>query len=152
MLEIHYRALVRQPGDRLVRIDTPTWEGFCHGTLPLTERHGIIPAPGGQPGEERGQLIDILVLTLRQDTFPAPPILELVEPFRLSVDEHGFLQRLHINLDPLADPDIIDLRPRLVTSYLRRTYHWRPSAALIAAAMTLCGPPSAHDVRQRTPG
>jgi hypothetical protein len=97
-------------------------------------------------------LIDILLLTLRRDEFRSPPILELVEPFRLGIDEHGFLMRLHINLEPLADPGIIDLRPLLVTGYLRRAYQWRPSVALIGAAMTMCGLHSTPDVRQRTPG
>ena len=155
MLEIHHRALLRQTGNQLRRIEPVTWEGFCHGTLPLTARHGVIPVSDELPRDppaEGLRLIDILLLTLRQDELSSEPYLELIEPFRLSIDEHGFLRRLHVNLDPLADPEIIDLRPRLVTGYLRRAYHWRPSAALIAAAMMLCGVGSPQDVRQHTPG
>jgi hypothetical protein len=147
---------LRQPGDRLRRIDPLTWDGFCRGAVPLTTRHGVSPVPAhqpsGQPGIDGPRLIDILLLTLRQDEFPSQPFVELLEPFRLSIDEHGFLQRLHVNVDPLADPEIIDLRPRLVGRYLRRAYHWRPSATLIASAMAICGLPSVPDVRQYTPG
>ena len=135
MPEIHHQALLRQPGDRLQRIDPLTWEGFCSGAVPLTSQHGVIPLSG----DDNQQLIDVMLLTLRQDEFPSSPVLELVEPIRLSIDEHGFLRRLHVTLDPLTDPDVIDLRPRLVSRYLRRAYSWRPSTALIAAAMTLCG-------------
>jgi hypothetical protein len=154
MLEIHHRALLRLPGDQLRRIDPPIWDGFCRGTVPLTTRHGVSPAPAHQPGQaglDGQRLIDILLLTLRQDEYPSQPYVELLEPFRLSIDEHGFLQRLHVNVDPLTDPEIIDLRPRLVGRYLRRAYHWRPSAALIAAAMVMCGLPNTQDVRQDTP-
>jgi len=137
MLGIHHRALLRHPGDRLQRIDPLTWEGFCRGALPLTSQHGIISVPGHE-GEGQ-QLVDILLLTLRQDEYSSQLVLELVEPFRLNIDEHGFLRRLHVNLDPLPDPDVIDLRGRLITGYLRRAYQWCPSATLIAAALTLCG-------------
>ena len=155
MLEIHHRALLRQPGDRLRRIEPLTWDRFCRGTVPLTTRHGVSPVPAyqpsGQPGIDGQRLIDILLLTLRQDEFSSQQYVDLFEPFRLSIDEHGFLQRLHVSMDPLADPEIIDLRPRLVGRYLRRVYHWCPSAALIAAATAMCGLPSTQDVRQHTP-
>jgi hypothetical protein len=155
MLEIHHRALLREPGDRLRHIDPLTWNGFCRGTVPLTTQHGVTPVSAHQPGSPYGaegqRLIDILLLTLRQDEFSLQQYVDLFEPFRLSIDEHGFLQRLHVSMDPLTDPEIIDLRPRLVGRYLRRVYHWRPSVALIAAAMAMCGLPSTQDVRQHTP-
>lgn len=141
MPEIHHRALLRQSGDRLQRIDALTWEGFCRGALPLTSQRRVASVAGNE-GEGK-RLVDILLLTLRREQGSSQLYLELVEPFRLNIDEHGFLRRLHVNLDPLPDPDVIDLRGHLVTGYLRRAYHWRPSEELVAAALTLCGAQSA---------
>ena len=141
MPEIHHRALLRQSGDRLQHIDPLTWEGFCRGALPLTSQRSVASVAGNE--DEGQRLVDILLLTLRQEESSSRLHLELVEPFRLNIDEHGFLRRLHVNLDPLPDPDVIDLRGRLVTGYLRRAYHWRPSTELLAAALTLCEAQSA---------
>ena len=122
-------------GDVPLAIAPAEWDAFCRGDRPLP----CSPVPLEQQDDlaekrlqERPQKkLNVLLLTLRDHA------CELVEPLTLDVDEHGFLQRLHVSFAPLPSAHVLDARASFLGRYLRHANRWEPSATLVARALRL---------------
>ena len=126
----------------LIAVTEDDWQKFCGGTIPLQAE---LPAPR----------IHILAVTLL-----APPIgagsadsgenvCRSIEPFLVDVDASGYLVSKDATLAPLnaTASSVIDLRPRLLSRYLRHAYAWSPPAPVLSEALKRSLASIAHPVR-----
>ena len=120
----------------LIAVAEEDWQKFCGGTIPFQAE---LPAPrihilvvtllavptgtadGGKDGEIDGEI----------DTCRS------IEPFLVDVDASGYLVPKDATLAPLsaAAPSVIDLRPRLLSRYLRHAYAWSPPTHVLSEAL-----------------
>ena len=126
----------------LIAVTEDDWQKFCGGTIPLQAE---LPA----------RRIHILAVTLL-----APPIgagsadggenvCRSIEPFLVDVDASGYLVSKDATLAPLnaAASSVIDLRPRLLSRYLRHAYAWSPPAPVLSEALKRSLASIAHPAR-----
>ena len=126
----------------LIAVTENDWQKFCGGTIPLQAE---LPA----------RRIHILAVTLL-----APPIgagsadggenvCRSIEPFLVDVDASGYLVPKDATLAPLdaAASSVIDLRPRLLSRYLRQAYTWSPPAPVLSEALERSLASVAHPAR-----
>ena len=126
----------------LIAVTEDDWQKFCGGTIPLQAE---LPA----------RRIHILAVTLL-----APPIgagsadggenvCRSIEPFLVDVDASGYLVPKDATLAPLdaAASSVIDLRPRLLSRYLRQAYTWSPPAPVLSEALKRSLASVAHPAR-----
>ncbi len=126
----------------LIAVTEDDWQKFCGGTIPLQAE---LPA----------RRIHILAVTLL-----APPIgagsadggenvCRSIEPFLVDVDASGYLVPKDATLAPLdaAASSVIDLRPRLLSRYLRQAYTWSPPAPVLSEALERSLASVAHPAR-----
>ena len=126
----------------LIAVTEDDWQKFCGGTIPLQAE---LPA----------RRIHILAVTLL-----APPIgagsadggenvCRSIEPFLVDVDVSGYLVPKDATLAPLdaAASSVIDLRPRLLSRYLRQAYTWSPPAPVLSEALERSLASVAHPAR-----
>lgn len=146
-----HHAVVHHPDRPPTLVEPAHWEAFCRGQRSLGP--GVASHATDEPairGNERlTRAVDVLLITLRRDAVTKAPVAERVEPMRIGIDDQGYLQRLHLELAPAIDPNIVDLRPRLASRYLQRTWAWQPSAEVVQAALTLCATRGRTDVAER---
>ena len=116
----------------LIAVTEEDWQKFCGGTIPLQAE---LPA----------RRIHILVVTL----LAAPTgttdggqnsgkdACRSIEPFLVDVDTSGYLVSKDATLPPLraAASSVIDLRPRLLSRYLRHAYAWSPPTHVLSEAL-----------------
>ena len=126
----------------LIAVTEDDWQKFCGGTIPLQAE---LPA----------RRIHILAVTLL-----APPIgagsadggenvCRSIEPFLVDVDASGYLVSKDATLAPLnaAASSVIDLRPRLLSRYLRHAYAWSPPTPVLSEALKRSLATIAHPAR-----
>ena len=126
----------------LIAVTEDDWQKFCGGTIPLQAE---LPA----------RRIHILAVTLL-----APPIgagsadsgenvCRSIEPFLVDVDASGYLVSKDATLAPLnaTASSVIDLRPRLLSRYLRHAYAWSPPAPVLSEALKRSLASIAHPAR-----
>lgn len=122
----------------LIAIDEEHWQKFCAGTIPLQSQ---LPA----------RRIHILAVTLLAGSAPdtGENACRSIEPFIVDVDESGYLVSRDATLAPLdtAASAVIDLRPRLLSRYLRQAYAWSPPAPVLTEALERSLASVVHPVR-----
>jgi hypothetical protein len=107
----------RREGDDIVPIDRAAWEAFRSGQAPLPRCETLAHTK-----------VDLLIVTTRDG------VCELVEPISVHIDDHGYLQRLHVHFDALPD-SVLDARTAFVSRYLRHANHWAVSALHVEKAL-----------------
>ena len=112
----------------LLEVTEDDWQRFCAGAMPLQAE---LPA----------RRIHILAVTLLAQPEKAIDTDEnacrSIEPFLVDVDPSGYLVSRDATLAPLdtGDSSVIDLRPRLLSRYLRQAYGWSPPAPVLSEAL-----------------
>ena len=120
----------------LMTVTEEDWQKFCAGAMPLQAE---LPA----------HRIHILAVTLlAQPTQPmqtksndvtdsGESVCRSIEPFLVDVDASGYLVSKDVTLAPLntSAASVIDLRPRLLSRYLRHSYAWSPPAFVLSEAL-----------------
>ena len=112
----------------LLEVTEEDWQKFCAGAIPLQAE---LPA----------RRIHILAVTLLAQPEKALDADEnacrSIEPFLVDVDTSGYLVSRDATLAPLdtEDSSVIDLRPRLLSRYLRHAYAWSPPAPVLSEAL-----------------
>ena len=114
----------------LMAVAEEDWQKFCAGAIPLQAE---LPA----------RRIHILAVTLLAQPQPEKTIdtgenaCRSIEPFLVDVDSSGYLVSRDATLAPLdtEDSSVIDLRPRLLSRYLRHAYAWSPPAPVLSEAL-----------------
>lgn len=124
----------------LIAVSEEDWQKFCGGTIPLQAELParrihilvvtLLAAPtgttdGGKDGGKDGE-IDGEIDACRS-----------IEPFLVDVDASGYLVSKDATLPPLsvAASSVIDLRPRLLSRYLRHAYAWSPPEHVLSEAL-----------------
>lgn len=113
------------------------------GTLQVVSQKQFIAFENGdQPITSFNEQIDtnnmqvkLLFLTLRDG------ICELVEPLRINVDTHGFLDRRDHQIMPLPtkEKSILDGRHRFLNRFLNHSHQWSIRENTLSEAMKLSG-------------
>lgn len=120
----------------LIAVTEEDWQKFCGGTIPLQAE---LPA----------RRIHILVVTLlavptgttdggqNSGQHSGKDACRSIEPFLVDVDASGYLVPKDATLPPLsaAASSVIDLRPRLLSRYLRHAYAWSPPTHVLSEAL-----------------
>ena len=117
----------------LTAVAEQDWQKFCTGAMPLQAE---LPA----------RRIHILAVTLLaqstqsmayDSTDNGESICRSIEPFLVDVDASGYLVSKDATLSPLntSADSVIDLRPRLLSRYLRQSYVWSPPAFVLSEAL-----------------
>ena len=114
----------------LMAVTEDDWQKFCAGAIPLQAE---LPA----------RRIHILAVTLLaqpmwQDLADnGENVCRSIEPFLVDVDASGYLVSKDATLPPLntSADSVIDLRPRLLSRYLRHSYVWSPPAFVLSEAL-----------------
>ena len=120
----------------LMAIAEEDWQKFCAGAMPLQAE---LPA----------RRIHILAVTLLAQSMPPTGSMSYdstgngentcrsIEPFLVDVDASGYLVSKDATLSPLntSADSVIDLRPRLLSRYLRQSYAWSPPALVLSEAL-----------------
>ena len=112
----------------LIAVTEEDWQKFCGGTIPLQ-------------AELPGRRIHILVVTLLAvptgTANGGENACRSIEPFLVDVDASGYLVPKDATLAPLsaAASSVIDLRPRLLSRYLRHAYAWSPPTHVLSEAL-----------------
>lgn len=110
----------------LSRVSQKQWYAFENGDQPI-HLNGIIEAKNLQ--------VKILFITLRDG------ICELVEPLRINVDEHGFVDRRDRQISPLPTniKSVLDGRHRFLNRFLNHSHQWTVEDDVLAEAIKLSG-------------
>lgn len=112
----------------LIAVTEAEWQKFCGGTIPLQAE---LPA----------RRIRVLVVTLlavpTSTTNGGENACRSIEPFLVDVDASGYLVPKDATLPPLdaGASSVIDLRPRLLSRYLRHAYAWSPPTQVLSEAL-----------------
>ena len=114
----------------LMAVTEDDWQKFCAGAMPLQAE---LPA----------RRIHILAVTLLAQPMSDESIdngenvCRSIEPFLVDVDASGYLVSKDATLPPLntSAASVIDLRPRLLSRYLRHSYVWSPPAFVLSEAL-----------------
>ena len=117
----------------LMAVAEEDWQKFCAGAMPLQAE---LPA----------RRIHILAVTLLAQptqtksndvTDSGESVCRSIEPFLVDVDASGYLVSKDVTLAPLntSAASVIDLRPRLLSRYLRHSYAWSPPAFVLSEAL-----------------
>ena len=120
----------------LIAVNEEDWQKFCGGTIPLQAE---LP-------ERRIRILAVTLLASPADTRASASICRSIEPFIVDVDASGYLESKDATLAPLdtGASSVIDLRPRLLSRYLRQAYAWSPPAPVLAEALERCLASIAH--------
>ena len=109
----------------LIAVSEAEWQKFCAGAMPLQAE---LPA----------RRIHVLALTLlAHSSDSGESICRSIEPFMVDVDPSGYLVSKDATLAPLnaSKSSVIDMRPRLLSRYLRQSYLWSPPPHVLAQAL-----------------
>ena len=112
----------------LIAVTEEDWQKFCGGTIPLQ-------------AELPSRRIHVLAVTLLAmptgTTDGGEDACRSIEPFLVDVDASGYLVPKDATLAPLsaAASSVIDLRPRLLSRYLRHAYAWSPPTHVLSEAL-----------------
>lgn len=116
----------------LIAVAEEDWQKFCGGTIPLQAE---LPA-------RRIHILVVTLLAAPTGTTDSGKDGEInacrsIEPFLVDVDASGYLVPKDATLAPLsaAAPSVIDLRPRLLSRYLRHAYAWSPPTHVLSEAL-----------------
>ena len=111
----------------LIAVDEEDWQKFCGGTIPLQAE-----LPAG-----RIHILAVTLLPSSDGTNSSDSIRRSREPFLVDVDASGYLVSRDATLTPLnaGTSSVIDLRPRLLSRYLRQAYAWSPPAPVLSEAL-----------------
>ncbi len=126
----------------LIAITEDDWQKFCGGTIPLQAE---LPA-------RRIHILAVTLLAPPDGISPADSgenVCRSIEPFLVDVDASGYLVPKDATLAPLdaAASSVIDLRPRLLSRYLRHAYTWSPPAPVLSQALERSLASVAHPAR-----
>ncbi|MDE0055961.1 MAG: hypothetical protein OXP28_18740 [Gammaproteobacteria bacterium] len=111
----------------LMAVDEEDWQKFCGGAIPLQAE---LPA-------RRIHILAVTLLASPAGMNSTEDICRSIEPFLVDVDESGYLVSRDATLAPLnaGTSSVIDLRPRLLSRYLRQAYAWSPPAPVLSEAL-----------------
>ena len=123
----------------LMAVNEDDWQKFCSGTAPLQAE---LP-------ERRIRILAVTLLASPADVNSADSTCRSIEPFLVDVDASGYLVSKDATLAPLnaGMSSVIDLRPRLLSRYLRQTYAWSPPASVLSEALQRSLASIAHSAR-----
>ena len=123
----------------LTAVAEEDWQKFCGGTIPLQAE---LPA-------RRVHILAVTLLAPPAGISPSDGICRSIEPFLVDVDTSGYLVPKDATLPPLhaATSTVIDLRPRLLSRYLRHAYVWSPPAHILSEALERSLASVAHSTR-----
>ena len=123
----------------LVAVTEEDWQKFCAGTIPLQAE---LPA-------RRVHILAVTLLAQHAGIHSTESICRSIEPFLADVDASGYLVTRDATLPPLdAEASaVIDLRPRLLSRYLRQAYAWSPPATVLSEALARSLASVAHPAR-----
>ena len=111
----------------LIAVNEDDWQKFCGGTIPLQAE---LP-------ERRIHILAVTLLASPAGGNSSDSICRSIEPFLVDVDASGYLVSRDATLAPLhaGASSVIDLRPRLLSRYLRQAYAWSPPAPVLSEAL-----------------
>ena len=111
----------------LMAVSEEDWQKFCGGAIPLQAE---LP-------ERRIHILAVTLLASPAGGNAGDSTCRSIEPFLVDVDASGYLVSRDATLAPLGTDatSVIDLRPRLLSRYLRQAYAWSPPAPVLSEAL-----------------